>query len=50
MSADKFGNLNLGYVGYKMGFSKPMLINFATSGGGDAEWIELGMNLAKNGR
>lgn len=39
MGADKFENLNLGYVGYTMGFDGAMLINPTTSGGGDEYWI-----------
>jgi RHS repeat-associated protein len=50
MSADKFGNLNLGYIGYKMGFDGSMLINPATSGQGDAFWIQYGIDMAKQGR
>jgi hypothetical protein len=50
MGADKFGNLNLGYVGYRMGFLPIMLNNFATSGMGDGFWVEYGMTMAKNGR
>jgi hypothetical protein len=49
-AADKFGNLNLGYVGYMMGYNGFQLINPATSGGGDQEWIEYGIEMAKQGR
>ena len=50
MAADEFGNLNLGYVGTKMGFSGIELLNFATKGGGDDFWIQYGINLANQGR
>lgn len=50
MGADKFGNLNLGYVGVMMGFSGRMLLNPATSGSGDGFWVKRGMEMAKNGR
>jgi hypothetical protein len=50
MGADKFGNLNLGYVGYHMGFDGIMLLNFATSGAGDGFWVQYGINMAKGGR
>lgn len=50
MSADKFGNLNLGYVGTKMGFPAWILLNFATSGDGDGYWVQKGINMANGGR
>lgn len=50
MAADKFGNLNLGYVGTKMGYGGVLLINPATSGAGDQEWIEFGIKLANEGK
>ncbi|WP_418791467.1 RHS repeat domain-containing protein [Phosphitispora sp. TUW77] len=50
MGADKFGNLNLGYVGAKMGFFDIMLLNPATTGAGDGFWVEYGINMAKQGR
>ncbi len=50
MSADQFGNLNLGYVGKKMGFDGFLLKNPATTGGGDKFWIQYGINMAERGR
>ena len=50
MDADKFVNLNLGYVGALMGFSTFMLLNPLTSGDGDGYWIEYGINMAMSGR
>ena len=50
MGADKFGNLNLGYVGYEMGFRGIMLDNIYTSGGGDKFWVKYGITMAKKGR
>lgn len=50
MGADKFGNLNLGYVGCLMGFSYFMLLNPATSGSGGGYWVDYGIRMALNGR
>ena len=50
MSADKFGNLNLGYVGTKMGFPLWILLNPATSGAGDGYWVQKGIDMANGGR
>ena len=50
MGADKFGNLNLGYVGVCMGFDGIMLDNFLTNDKGDGKYVRWGMSLAKAGR
>jgi len=50
MGADKFGNLNLGYVGSRMGYGGYDLLNPATSGAGDGYWVQYGINMAKAGR
>lgn len=49
ISADKFANINLGYVGTKMGFFGYMLLNPTTTGGDDEKYIQRGINMAKNG-
>ena len=46
ISADKFGNINLGYVGIKMGFSGIMIENKYTMDKDDGPYVELGINLA----
>ena len=48
--ADKFSNLNLGYVGEAMGFGGFLLINPTTAGGGDEFWIQYGINMRRQGR
>ena len=50
MGADKFGNLNLGYVGAMMGFSGVWLLNPATSGAGDGFWVQYGIDMVNGGR
>ncbi|MDY3303082.1 MAG: RHS repeat-associated core domain-containing protein [Clostridia bacterium] len=50
MGADKVGNLNLGYVGRKMGFDGYLLKNPATTGGGDGYWVQYGIDMASQGR
>jgi RHS repeat-associated protein len=49
--ADKIGNMNLGYVGTKMGYPKQMLlIPLITDDKGDGHAITFGISLAKSGR
>ena len=48
--ADKIGNINLGYVGYLMGFRGIMLKNIDTMDKDDAPAVNLGISLAQNGR
>ena len=50
VSGDKFGNMNLGYVGFEMSLPEYVYLNFATTDKDDAFWVEYGMNMAKNGR
>lgn len=50
MAADDFGNLNMAYVGYKMGLPTSIYQNFATTDGKDAFWVQYGIDLAKSGR
>lgn len=50
MGADKFGNLNLGYVGVCMGFDGIMLKNFYTMDKDDGYYVNLGMDLANSMR
>ena len=50
LSGDKFGNMNLGYVGFEMSLPEYVYLNFATPDKDDAFWVEYGMNMAKNGR
>ena len=46
--ADKIGNMNLGYVGYSMGFRGAMLKNPATMDKDDGPSVELGIAMAQN--
>lgn len=46
MGADKLANLNWGFLGMIMGYSGPLLFNPLTTGGGDAEYIQIGVELA----
>ena len=51
MGADKFGNLNLGYVGTKLGFSKnTLIIPVVTDDKGDGPYIQHGIDMANQGR
>jgi len=50
VSGDKFGNMNLGYVGFKMSLPEYVYLNFETTDKDDGFWVEYGMNMAKNGR
>lgn len=50
ISGDKFGNINLGYVGTKMGFSGVMIKNMFTMDKDDGFYVNYGINLAKQGR
>ena len=50
--ADQIGNINLAYVGYKMGYKKSFLIdNFATRDDErDGKALDMGFALAEQGR
>ncbi len=50
VSADKFGNINLGYVGTKMGFSGFLLKNPTTMDKDDGPYVEYGIRMAEQGR
>ena len=50
ISADKFGNINLGYVGTKMGFSGVMIKNSFTMDKDDGPYVQYGINMAIQGR
>ena len=50
MAGDDFGNLNMAYVGSKMGLSDIVYQNFLTTDGKDADWIKYGIHLAQSGR
>ena len=50
ISADKFGNINLGYVGTKMGYSGFMLQNPTTMDKDDGPYLQYGIDMAKQGR
>lgn len=49
ISGDKFGNINLGYVGAKAGFWEPSYKNFATMDKDDGPFVEWGVSLAEQG-
>lgn len=46
ISADKLGNINLGYVGTKMGYSGISIKNFATMDKDDGPFVEHGIYMA----
>ena len=50
MGADKFGNLNMAYVGVKMGLPHFVYQNFATTDKDDAFWVQYGIDMAEGGR
>lgn len=50
VSADKFGNINMAYVGVKMGLPYSVFQNFATTDKDDAFWVQYGINMAEKGR
>lgn len=51
IGAGKVGNINLGYVGTKMGWTKEMLIiPMITDDKGDGPYIQYGIDMAKQGR
>lgn len=49
VGADKIGNINMAYVGYKMGLPEYVYNNFETRDKDDAKWVEYGIELAKEG-
>lgn len=50
ISADKLGNINLGYIGTKMGFSDIQLKNSYTMDKDDGPYVEYGIKMAEQGR
>ena len=50
ISADKLGNINLGYIGTKMGFSDVQLKNSYTMDKDDGPYVEYGIKMAEQGR
>ncbi|MBO4898035.1 MAG: RHS repeat-associated core domain-containing protein [Clostridia bacterium] len=50
ISGDKFGNINLGYVGTKMGFSGVWIENKFTLDKDDGPYVKYGITMAKQGR
>lgn len=50
VSADKFGNINMAYVGVKVNLPYSVFQNFATTDKDDAFWVQYGINLAEAGR
>ncbi len=50
ISADKLGNMNMAYVGMKMGLPKIVFQNDLTTDKDDAFWVQYGIDLAEQGR
>ncbi|MCL2643117.1 MAG: VWA domain-containing protein [Candidatus Bathyarchaeota archaeon] len=50
MAGDDFGNLNMAYVGYRMGLPIPVYQNPVTTDGKDAFWVQYGIDMAICGR
>ena len=50
ISADKFGNINMAYVGTKMGLPHIVFQNFATKDKDDTPWVQYGIDMAEQGR
>jgi uncharacterized protein YegL len=50
MAGDDFGNLNMAYVGYKMGLPTLVYQNPVTTDGKDAFWVQYGIDMAICGR
>ena len=49
-SADKFGNINMAYVGVNMNLPYAVFENFATTDKDDAFWVKYGIKMAEQGR
>ena len=45
VSADKFGNINMAYVGVKMQLPYIVFQNFATTDKDDASWVQYGISM-----
>ncbi len=50
IGADKLGNMNMAYVGDKMGLPEWVYNNFLTRDKDDAFWVEYGRDLSRSGR
>ena len=50
IGADKFGNMNMAYVGKKMGLPEWVYKNFTTKDKDDPFWVQYGIDLAESGR
>ena len=50
MGADKLGNMNMAYVGVKLGLPHYVYQNITTTDKDDAFWVQYGINMAKQGR
>ncbi len=50
MGADKLGNMNMAYVGAKLGLPRIVYQNFITNDKDDPFWIQYGIDLAEQGR
>ena len=50
VSADKFGNINMAYVGVKMNLPHWVFQNTYTTDKDDAFWVQYGINMAEQGR
>ena len=50
ISADKLGNMNMSYVGKKIGLPEWIYKNFLTTDKDDEPWVQKGIDLAKSGR
>ncbi len=50
IGADKLGNINMAYVGDKMGLPEWVYSNFLTRDKDDTFWVEYGRDLSRSGR
>ena len=50
MGADKLGNMNMAYVGVKLGLPHYVYQNFTTNDKDDPFWVQYGIDMAEQGR
>ena len=50
ISADKLGNMNMSYVGKRMGLPEWVYKNVTTTDKDDGAWVQKGIDMAKAGR
>lgn len=50
MGADKLGNMNMAYVGVKLGLPHYVYQNFITNDKDDPFWVQYGIDMAEQGR